>query len=190
MSITYKVTTEPTSEPITLDQFKDALRVTVCDFDEQLTELLKVCRKQVEHDSNRKLITQTVTMYLDEFPECSEIEIRLAPVSAITFIKYYDTAGTLTTFPSTDYWTNLIETPPEIELKLGSWFPIVELDRPNAVQIEMVCGYGAASAVPVEAKLAIKELGKMNWMGCSGSSATYDRLLNQIAWTGYGVAQE
>lgn len=189
MSATYKVTTQPTSEPITLDQFKDALRVTGCDFDEQLTELLKVCRQQVEHDSYRKLITQTVTMYLDEFP-CSEIEIRLAPVSTINFVKYYDSGGTLQTFPDSDYWTNLIETPPEIALKLGTYFPVTELDRPNAVQVEMVCGYGAASAVPVEAKLAIKELGKLNWRDCDGSRAAYDRLMNQLAWTGYGVAQE
>jgi hypothetical protein len=54
----------------------------------------------------------------------------------------------------------------------------------------MVCGYGAASAVPVEAKLAIKELGKMNWKDCSGSRAVYDRLIAQLKWTGYGVAQE
>lgn len=191
MSITYKVTTEPTSEPVTLDQFKAALRVAGCDFDEQLTELLKVCRRQVEHDSNRKLITQTVTMYLDEFSYSDdEIEIRLAPVSAITFVKYYDESGTLQTVPSSDYWTNLIETPPEIELRLGSSWPVVQLERPNAVQIEMVCGYGAAAAVPVEAKLAIKELGKLNWKDCDGSRAAYDRLMNQLAWTGYGVAQE
>jgi len=189
MSTTYKVTTDPTTEPITLDQFKDALRVTGCDFDEQLTELLKVCRKQVEHDSYRKLITQTVTLYMDDFPGEDEIEIRLAPVSAVNFVKYYDQAETLQTLPATDYWTNLIETPPEIELKLGYSWPVVQLERPNAVQVEMVCGYGAASAVPVEAKLAIKELGKMNWKDCTGSRAVYDRLMNQLAWTGYGVAQ-
>jgi hypothetical protein len=66
---------------------------------------------------------------------------------------------------------------------------MVQIERPNAVQVEMVCGYGAALAVPVEAKLAIKELGKMNWKDCTGSRAVYDRLMNQLAWTGYGVAQ-
>lgn len=189
MSTTYKVTTEPTTEPVTFGQFKDALRVTGCDFDEQLSELLKVCRRQVEHDSYRKLITQTVTMYMDDFPDDDEIEIRLAPVSAINFVKYYDESETLQTLPTSDYWTNLIETPPEIELRLGSTWPMVQLERPNAVMVEMVCGYGAAAAVPVEAKLAIKELGKLNWKDCSGSRAAYDRLMNQLAWTGYGVAQ-
>lgn len=189
MSVTYKVTTEPTSEPITLDQFKSALRIGTCDFDADLTELLKVCRRQVEYESRRKLITQTVTMYMEEFDE-EEIEIALAPVSAINSVKYYAENGTLTTLSSDYYWTNLIETPPEICLKNGYAWPLTQLDRPNAVEIEFVCGYGAAPAVPVEAKLAIKELGKMQWKDCSGSRAVYDRLLSQIAWTGYGVAQE
>lgn len=189
MSTTYRVTVEPTTEPITLDQFKVALRVTGCDFDEQLTELLKVCRKQVEYESCRKLITQTVMIHMEDFPNGDEIEIRLAPVQSITSVKYYDESETLQTLPSTDYWTNLIETPPEIELKLGYTWPQVQIERPNAVEITMVCGYGAASAVPVEAKLAIKELGKMNWKDCSGSRAVYDRLMSQLKWTGYGVAQ-
>lgn len=190
MSTTYLVTVEPTTEPITLDQFKNALRVTGCDFDEQLTELLKVCRKQVEYESCRKLITQTVVMYMDEFPCDDEIEIRLAPVQSITHVKYYDESETQQTLPSSDYWANLIETPPEIELKLGSTFPPTQLERPNAVEITMVCGYGTAAAVPVEAKLAIKELGKMSWKDCTGSRAVYDRLIGQLKWTGYGVAQE
>lgn len=189
MSVTYRVTVEPTAEPITLDQFKNALRVTGCDFDEQLTELLKVCRKQVEYDTSRKLVTQTVVMYMDEFPD-SEIEIRLAPVQSITHVKYYDESETQQTYSSSDYWTNLIETPPEIELKLGTTWPPTQLERPNSVEVTMVCGYGAATAVPVEAKLAIKELGKMNWKDCTGSRAVYDRLIAQLKWTGYGVAQE
>ena len=190
MSTTYKVTVEPTTEPITLDQFKDALRVTGCDFDEQLTELLKVCRKQVELDSMRKLITQTVVMYMDEFPNDEEIEIRLAPIQSISHVKYYDDNGTQQTFDSANYWTNLIETPPELCLKSGLWWPLTQLERPNAVEVTMVCGYGAAAAVPVEAKLAIKEYGKMTWKDCTGSRAVYDRMISALAWTGYGVAQE
>jgi uncharacterized phiE125 gp8 family phage protein len=188
MTTTYKVTTQPTVEPITLDQFKDALRVTGCDFDDQLTELLKVCRLKVEHDSYRKLITQTVTMYLTDFPD-NCIPIRLAPVSAVNSVKYYDQNGTQQTVTASDYWTDFVQTPPEIRLRQGHSWPPTQQDRPNTVEVEFVCGYGAAVAVPVEAKLAIKELGKLNWKDCDGSRMAYDRLLNQLAWTGYAVAQ-
>jgi uncharacterized phiE125 gp8 family phage protein len=188
MTVTYKVTTEPSSEPITLDQFKDALRVTGCDFDEQLTELLKVCRRQLEYDAKRKLVTQTVTMYLDEFPGCDEITIRMIPVTAVNSVKYYDGDGTQQTLSSSEYWTNLVDAPPVIQLKSGYVWPLTQLDRPNAVEVEFVCG-AAVAAVDVTAKLAIKELGKMNWKDCDGSKAAYERLTSLLSWTGYGVAQ-
>lgn len=189
MNTTYKVTTEPTTEPITLDALKDALRIGSCDFDEQLTELLKACRKQVELDSFRKLITQTVTIYMHDFPASDSIQIRVAPVSSVSSVKYYDTDGTLQTFSSSSYWTDLVMTPPGIHLKSGYTWPTTHIDRPNAVEIACVCGYGAASAVPVEAKLAIKELAKVRWAGCDGSMLKYQNLLSQIQWTGYAEAQ-
>jgi uncharacterized phiE125 gp8 family phage protein len=189
MSITYKVTTEPTTEPVTLEEFREALRIGSCDFDGELTELLKACRQAVELDSYRKFVTQTVTMYLDEFPPDDEIEFRLSPISAVVSVNYYDQSETFQTLPAASYWTNLVATPPEICLKPGYVWPSTELDRPNAVEIVLTCGYGAASAVPPAAKLAIKELGKLRWHGCEGDEIAYKRLLSVIQWTGHGVAQ-
>jgi uncharacterized phiE125 gp8 family phage protein len=189
MNRTYKVTTEPTSEPVTLEEFREALRVGSCDFDDELRELLKSCRQTVEMETYRKLITQTVTLYCDEFPTCDEIELRLAPISAINSVKYYDGDGTLQTFSSSYYWTDLTSTPPRIRLKNSHWWPNTQLDRPNAVEIALACGYGAAAAVPTTAKLAIKELGKVRWYGCEGDEVVYRRLLSVLQWTGYGVAQ-
>ena len=40
-SPTIKTTTQPTTEPITLDELKTRLRVTGCDFDSELIDLLK-----------------------------------------------------------------------------------------------------------------------------------------------------
>lgn len=190
MSYSYRVTTEPTAEPITLDEFKDALRVSGCDFDTELTQLLKQCRMQVEMDSMRKLVTQTVTLYMDEFPAEDEIEFRLAPISAVVSVKYYDTFATLQTLSTDYYWTNLIELPPEISLKSGYTWPLTQLERPNAVEIALTCGYGAASAVDVTAKLAIKELGRYRWSGCEGTSMKYQNLISCLAWTGYKQEQD
>lgn len=189
MSTTYVVTSEPTSEPLTLEQFKDSLRVSGCDFDEQLSELLKACRKQVEQDSGRKLVTQTVVMYLDDFPPCDVLQIRMSPVQSITHVKYYDTDGTLQTLSSDSYWANVISVPPQIELRSGYSWPLVQQQRPNVVQVTMVCGYGAASAVDQTAKLAIKELAKSRWSQCESGTAMYDRLISALCWTRYGVAQ-
>lgn len=188
MSITYKVTTEPTAEPISLAEFKDALRVSGNDFDADLSQLLKEARQCVEADSMRKLVTQTVTMYLEEFPGQDEIEFRLYPITAVNSVKYYDGDGTLQTLSTDYYWTNLVEVPPEIRLKSGLWWPLTQLDRPNAVEISLACG-SAVTAVDVAAKLAIKERGKLMWSGCGGSEANYQRLISRLQWTGYKAAQ-
>ena len=186
MSTTYVVTTEPATEPVTLDDLKTALRILSCDFDSQLTLILKQARKQVEEDARRKLITQTVKLYMDEFPDDDEIEIRLAPIQSITSVKYYDQNATLQTLATTVYWENLIETPPEIELRQSQIWPVVQLERPNAVIIEFVAGYGStAASVPAAARLAIMEYAKSIWSGCEVKTDTYNRLVSSIAWTGY-----
>lgn len=186
MSTTYVVTTEPATEPVTLDDLKTALRILSCDFDSQLTLILKQARKQVEEDARRKLITQTVKLYMDEFPNDDEIEIRLAPIQSITSVKYYDQNATLQTLATTVYWENLIETPPELELRQSQQWPEVQLERPNAVIVEFVAGYGStAASVPAAARLAIMEYAKSIWSGCEGKTDTYNRLVSSIAWTAY-----
>lgn len=127
---------------------------------------------------------------MDEFPGEDEIEFRLMPVSAVVSVKYYDTFGTQQTLSTDYYWTNLIESPPEISLKSGYTWPLTQLQRPNTVEIALTCGYGAASAVDVAAKLAIKELGRYRWGGCDGSMAKYDRLISCLSWTGYKQEQD
>ena len=69
MHATYKTTVEPTQEPLRLEDLKSALRITNTDFDVEIARLLVAARRQVEHDARRKLMSQTVAMYLDEFPK-------------------------------------------------------------------------------------------------------------------------
>jgi len=185
MSRTYVVTTEPTAEPLTLDELKTRLRILSCDFDTELSQILTASRKIVEEDARRKFVTQTVKLYMDEFPDDDEIGIHYAPVSSITSVQYYDQNGTLTTFSSDDYWTNLIESPPEICLKQSKQWPVTELERPNAVIVTFVAGYGAASAVPAAAKLAIVEYARSIWNNCEGRTEQYNRLMSSLQWTGY-----
>ena len=66
-SPTFKTTSGPAAEPITLDELKLRLRVTSCDFDNELLDMLKAARQQVEADTYRRLITQTVVMYQEDF---------------------------------------------------------------------------------------------------------------------------
>lgn len=185
----YKVTAEPAIEPITLASLKDALRETTCDFDEELTRLLKAGRRQVENDARIKLITQTVAMYCDRFPVGSIMQIRLPPVLSVTSIQYIDEDESTQTLASSKYYTDTNTTPPRIWLDENEYWPDTD-DQPNAVTVTYQAGYGAtAASVPVEAQLAIIEWVKMAWGRCDGDRRVYENLLNVISWTGVGVIQ-
>ena len=182
--ITYSVTVEPTTEPITLNELKDRLRVASCDFDSEIENLLTAGRKQVEYETHRKLVTQTVAIRLDDFPSGDVIEMRLPPVSAVTSVAYVDTAGDSQTYAASNYNTDFTSTPPRIMLVDGSSWPAVK-NEPNAVTVTVTAGYGAAVAVPAEAKLAIVEWCRMHWGNCDGDGSKYGNLINSLAWSGY-----
>lgn len=183
---TYAVTSGPASEPLTIEELKDRLRVTGCDFDAELAILLQAARVQVEQDSYRKLMTQTVAMYMSDFPgSVGAIEIRLSPVTAITSIQYYDQNDALQTYSSASYYTDLTTTPPSVHLKQSYNWPSISQYKPNPVIVTMTAGYASKAAVPAAAKLAIVEHVKANWQGCEGNMATYQRLVSQLQWTAY-----
>lgn len=184
---TFKTTVEPTIEPITLEMLKDRLRLgSACDFDAELSLVLTTARKQVEADTYRRLITQTIVGYLDAFPCVPEIEMRVAPISSVTSIAYTDEAGASQTFASTRYATDLNSTPPRIILDTNEQWEETDENTPNSVQITFVAGYGStAASVPAAARLAIVEYAKILWGGCDGSEKNYQRLVSSLQWTAY-----
>ena len=181
----YVVTVEPTIEPLTLNELKDRLRVTTCDFDTELTQLLTAARKQVEYDTHTKLITQTVAMYLDEFPSGDTIELRQLPVTSVTSVAYVDEDVASQTFSSALYTTDLNGKPARIVLLENQSWEDTEVGYPSAVTVTFVAGYATAALVPVEAKLAIVEWCRMHWGDCDGDDKKYKNLINSIAWSGY-----
>lgn len=74
-------------------------------------------------------------------------------------VGYYDTAGTLQTVTSTNYRVDITPLYGQIVPIDTYVWPVVQAQRPNAVQIAFTAGYGAtAASVPDAAKSAIKML--------------------------------
>lgn len=188
-SPTFKTTSAPAVEPITIDELKNRLRITTCHFDSELQDLLKSARTTVENETYRRLITQTVEIHIQDFPGTyGDIEIRLAPIQSITHIKYYDQDDTLTTYSSDNYYADLTSVPPRIVLEESQSWPNTQKARPNKVVVTMVAGYGStAASVPAAARLAIVEYCRAHRSDCDGGGnmAKYKALISELQWTAF-----
>lgn len=150
-----KIITPPATEPMTLDEAKHYLRISGTDDDTLIPGWIIQARKYCEGYQKRKYITQTLEGYLNNFPSGS-IDIRhCGPVQAITSIIYTNSEGVAHTVDPADYSLDNISFTNKIDLAYGKLWPSVTLKPANGVKVTMVCGYGAASAVPETVKIAM-----------------------------------
>lgn len=154
MPIIYsKVTSEPASEPISSSEAKLHLRVDHSSDDTLIGVLIKAAREIVESHTNRSLITQTRVIKLDNFPCFDTIRLTHGPVQSVTSIAYSDEDDASQTLSSSLYWTDLDSNIPRIVVK-NSWPGTY--DKPNAVTITYVSGYGDDSTdVPAPLRQAM-----------------------------------
>lgn len=162
---------EPAAEPISLSEAKLHLKIddsspSTNPDDTLITGLIVAARRWCEDYQNRAYITQTWSLYLNRFPRHDHyIEIPKPPLQNIVSLSYKDGSGVLQTVSFLDpSGTYLIETdeyivdasrrPGRLWLKNSATWPIT-LHEANAVIIQFVAGYGAATDVPAEIKSAI-----------------------------------
>jgi uncharacterized phiE125 gp8 family phage protein len=142
--------TAPTSEPLTIAAAKLHLREDGDDQNGVIEGLITAARQHVEKYTRRALLPQTWDLVLDTFP-CGAIMLPLAPVTAISSVAYYDTAGTLQTWSASLYRTHLPTgpwaMPGQLEPIYGESYPSTQ-NRSQAVTVRFVAGYANAAAVP------------------------------------------
>ncbi len=85
--------TPPASEPWTLAEAKQFLRVAHDDDDAVITFLIAAARGQVEAQTRRGLIAQTWRLVRDTWPENGRIALRIGPLRSIVAARVYDAAG-------------------------------------------------------------------------------------------------
>jgi uncharacterized phiE125 gp8 family phage protein len=100
----------------------------------------------VENASGRKLMQQTWTLWLDEFPADLVIRLPFAPVSSVTHVKYTDQNGTVQTLSGPNYVTDLKSEPARLSPAYGLVWPTPRYSVPNTVEVKFVAGYGTTSA--------------------------------------------
>ena len=150
-----KVIIPPADLPITLNGAKQFLQVSGNDEDALINFLIEAATSECEQKMQRALKPRTVRDTMASWDNA--YMHRWCPVAMLTHIKYYNTDNVLTDLATDQYWSYIHEEYglDAIKLRTGVTFPEV-YDRPDAIQITYVAGYGTAGTIPYEILAAIQ----------------------------------
>lgn len=155
--------TPPAIEPVTVADAKLHMRVIDDNEDTLIALLIGAARRYAETYCQRSFITQTFTLFLDNWP-CSfdgnpyfsgpfsmpsnAIQLERGPVISLDSIKYLD-SGVLNTLSTSVYVADLTGPVPRITPKFGQIWPPISTPQIGNVQVNYTAGYGpAATDVP------------------------------------------
>jgi len=150
--------TGPTTEPVTMEEAKQHLRVDVSDDDGLIAGYVLAARRYIESQTG-PLMQQTWDYTVDrEWPMVGgfyAIRLPFSPCSSVTSVSYVDTAGASQTLSAGLYQTVLNVPIPYIAKAYNQSWPAIR-DVPAAITVRAVYGYGASpGAVPDPLRQAI-----------------------------------
>lgn len=145
----------PVAFPITVQDAKDHLNITVNDDDGYISDLIAAATEYVEDVCSNRFMAQTWKAYLNDFPVDSFLYLPFGKVKSVTSVKYTDYLNTTTTWAASNYTVDTVSSPGKIDLAYNVSWPEVTLKPVNGVVVEWVTGY---TAVPAKIKQAIKIL--------------------------------
>lgn len=144
--------TPPAAEPVSTADAKSHLRVDISDDDTLIDAMVEECREQAEDFLGRALVTQTLSLQLDGFPQV--IQVPRPPLQSVSSITYIDSDGATQTLDSSKYRVDTKSEPGRITPAFGEVWPSTRFVT-GAVTVQFVAGYGAAADVPKRFKRAI-----------------------------------
>ncbi len=146
----------PASEPLTLADVKNWLKVTDGADDLLLQSLIASARLSVEAATGRLLITQQWRLTLDAWPPGLTLNLPLSPVRSILQARVMDAGGA---FKPVAPGVLTLDAGEERARLVWSAPPPAPACVFGGVQIDLVAGYGdLASAVPEPLRLAMRQL--------------------------------
>jgi len=151
-----KLITEPASEPLTLREAKDHLRLEGSDDDDQVNSAILAARQWVEKHCWRGLVTQTWERTLNGFPCEDELQLPKGNLVSISSVKYVDGDGVTQTLSTGEYQADTSSEPGKLRLAYGKSWPGTRCQW-DAVKVCYIVGWAVAD-VPGPIKSAIKLL--------------------------------
>lgn len=169
------IVTPPATQPVTVAELKSFLRIDGTSEDTILEEFIKAATRASENYTGRAFITQTRSLTLDWLPPTPQARLRTTtgnyfylpqlfngegfldlpynPILSITSLVTYGLDNAATTFSSSYYTLDTAGS--RLLFNTNSPGLPSNLRERSAVVVTYVAGYGAASAVPHDIKMAI-----------------------------------
>ena len=166
------VTTEPTQEPVTLQEVKEHLRLDDGIDERLLRPMIETARRFAEQHLGRRLVSTTLTQTYDVAQDFDEplwegtklgadiqfykryLTLSDSPVQSVTHVKTYDDADTATVFASSKYYVDNAREPARIVLRKGETWPS-SLRVANGIEVQYVAGYSSIYAIPEPIRMGI-----------------------------------
>jgi len=166
------VTTEPTAEPLSLQEVKEYLRVDDATDERVVRPLILAARQFAESHMGIAIMQQTLTLEIDTAVDTDSplregmttapdinyyknyITLPRSPVISVTSLKTYNDSDTATTMAATKYYVDNSRQPARIVLRTGETFPAT-LRVANAIEVIYVAGYTTAFSVPEPIRLGM-----------------------------------
>lgn len=136
--------TAPATEPLTLQEAKEFLRVPHDEDDSRITDMIITARSLAEQWLKRSLVTQSWKLtFADQI--CGTIRLPMGPVQSITSVVTTNSGDVSTTVATTAYALSAAKDAIVID----------NIITGTRIDVTYVAGYGAASQMPKPIKLGM-----------------------------------
>jgi uncharacterized phiE125 gp8 family phage protein len=138
--------TPPASEPLSLLEAKNYLRVSHDADDALIASQIAAARIQVESRTRRALITQTWRIVLDRWPSSGSIVSPVSPLREVIAARVRDDTGEAQVLDTEIFIPNTASSPGLIAFDASRVLhPAQEI---AGIELDIEAGYGAAANVP------------------------------------------
>ena len=133
--------TGPAEEPLTLANARDHLRVDQDYEDAKVASYIVAARSHIERVTGCRFRPQTVRAWFDAWPEGDTLELHVHPVSAVDYIKYYDSANAEATLGGGVYDFDSSAFAPRAVLRSSQSWPGSQLRPSRGVACQLQAGW-------------------------------------------------
>lgn len=146
----------PAVEPITLAEARSYLRLDGSDEDELVAALVVAARLTVERATRLLLIEQRWRYRVDRWPAGRTVALPLSPVMAVEAVRVTLAGAAVASAAAEDLRLDASADPARLLVAASVADPAATR---GGIEIDLVCGFGAAAAaVPEPLRLAIRRL--------------------------------